>query len=200
MLRAIIVDDEELAGKRLQGLLAEHDEIEVCDTFMNPLDALKYVKAHPVDLAFLDISMPELGGIRLSSLLLQVNGDMDIVFVTGYDNYAVQAFDVSALDYLMKPVTGGRMAKTLEKVRRRHPIATVQPDEGVNHLGQGILTEREAKVLHLISNGLSNKDIADKLDISAETVKYHIKNLYRKFQVNNRVQVVIRAKESGILV
>lgn len=70
MRRAIIVDDEVLAGRRLQGLLAGYDEIEVCDPFVNPLDAYQYVKARPVDLAFLDISMPELGGMRLSHLLL----------------------------------------------------------------------------------------------------------------------------------
>lgn len=122
------------------------------------------------------------------------------MFVTGYDNYAVQAFDMSALDYLMKPVTAGRIAKTMEKVRRRHPIATVRPDEEEKLPGQGMVTEQEAKVLHLISNGLSNKEIAAQLDISVETVKYHIKNLYRKFAVNNRVQVVKHARESRILV
>jgi len=199
MLKAMIVDDEALAGKRLRSMLVQHGGIEVCETFLNPFDAYEYANTHPVEIAFLDISMPELNGMRLSSLLLQLNGDMDIVFVTGYDNYAVQAFDMSALDYLVKPVTEGRIAKTLEKIRRRHERPTVPPDADVQLTSQAMLTEREVRVLQFISNGLTNKEIADQLDISAETVKYHIKNLYKKFEVNNRVQVVKCAKESRIL-
>ncbi len=124
MLRAMIVDDEELSVKRLKKILSEKGEIEICGMFANPSEAYEFVKeGHPVDVAFLDISMPDINGLKLSDLLRQLDHSIDVVFVTGYDNYAIQAFDANALDYLLKPVTAERMGKTLSKIgkRRRHP-------------------------------------------------------------------------------
>jgi two-component system LytT family response regulator len=206
MLRAIIVDDEELSVERLKRILSESGEIEICHTFLNPLEAYEFVKANPIHVAFLDISMPEIDGMRLSSLLMDLDASIEVVFVTAYDDYAVQAFDMSALDYLMKPVTAQRMSKTLDKIIKRHRSAAVEPsmvflpdtpDEelSVNE----ILTEQEMKVLRLIADGLSNKEIVPRLNITGETVKFHIKNVYRKLGVNNRVRALQRARELRIL-
>ncbi|TMV47605.1 response regulator [Paenibacillus mesophilus] len=125
MLRAIIVDDEELSVKRLRRLLAESGEVEICGTFMSPTEAYQYAEANPIDVAFLDISMPEINGMRLSGLLLDLDASIDVVFVTGHDHYAVQAFDMDALDYLMKPVTPERLSRALDKLgrKRRSPAA-----------------------------------------------------------------------------
>jgi DNA-binding NarL/FixJ family response regulator len=200
MLQAIIVDDEKLSVKRLRSILSESGELEICRTFLNPLEAYEFAKAHPIHVAFLDISMPEINGMKLSSLLLELHPSMDIVFVTGHDDYAVQAFDISALDYLMKPVTGQRVSKTMDKIRKKHrPAAEENLREEVRG-DQEILTEQEARIVKLITVGLSNKEIATQLNISAETVKSHIKNLYRKLDVNNRVQALQRAKELNILI
>jgi two-component system LytT family response regulator len=205
MLRAIIVDDEELSVNRLKRILSESGEIEICHTFLNPLEAYEFVKKNAIHIAFLDISMPEIDGMRLSSLLLDLDASIDVVFVTAYDDYAVQAFDLSALDYLMKPVTSQRMTKTLDKIIKRHRSAAVEPSNEVlpktpeEELSyKEILTEQETKVLRLISEGLSNKEIALLLYITGETVKFHIKNVYKKLGVNNRVQALQRAKELRI--
>ncbi|WP_103105503.1 response regulator [Brevibacillus reuszeri] len=131
MLRAIIVDDEELSVKRLKKILSDNDLIDIRETFQNPLDAYEYAKNNKIDLAFLDISMPEINGMKLSSLLRESYRELDIVFVTGFDEYAVQAFDMSALDYLMKPVSALRMSKTLDKLRARHRIEKATPSLAV---------------------------------------------------------------------
>jgi two-component system LytT family response regulator len=206
MLRAIIVDDEELSVNRLKRILSGSAEIEICHTFLNPLEAYEFVKVNPIHIAFLDISMPEIDGMQLSSLMLDLDASIDVVFVTAYDDFAVQAFDMSALDYLMKPVTAQRMSKTLDKIIKRHRSAAVEPakevlpiapEEELSH--KEILTEQETKVLRLIVEGLSNKEIASLLYITSETVKFHIKNVYKKLGVNNRVQALQRAKELRIL-
>lgn len=127
MLRAIIVDDEELSVKRLKRILAESGEIGNCHTFQSPFEAYEYVKANPVDIAFLDISMPGLNGMKLSECLHELDDNLDIVFVTGYDEYAVKAFELSALDYLLKPVTAGRIAKMLEKLEKKHRRTDIKP-------------------------------------------------------------------------
>ncbi|MBB6671271.1 BTAD domain-containing putative transcriptional regulator [Cohnella nanjingensis] len=119
MIRAMIVDDEELSIMRLGRILAESREVEVCGTFQDPAEAYRYAGKHPVDVAFLDISMPKIDGMRLSDLLSDLNAGIATVFVTGYDEYAVEAFERSAVDYLMKPVTAERLGKTLSRLRGR---------------------------------------------------------------------------------
>jgi len=197
MLRALIVDDEELAVERIVMILSELGGVEIGHTSMNPRDAYEYAKSNPVHIAFLDIAMPEINGMRLSSLLLDLQPSLYVVFVTGYDHYAVQAFDLNALDYLMKPVSAQRMLKTLDKARERQehllPPQKGKAEEGIP--SHDHLTEQETKVLLLIAEGLANKEIAYGLNIASETVKTHIKNVYRKLGVNNRVQALQRGQE-----
>ncbi|MCY9665698.1 response regulator transcription factor [Paenibacillus alginolyticus] len=199
MLKAIIVDDEELSILRLKNILSVSGEIEICHTFLNPWEAYDYVKTNPIQLAFLDISMPEINGMKLSSLLHELDVSIDVIFVTGYDDYAVQAFDLSALDYLMKPVTEQRMSRTLDKILKKRLTAPAAIAMEIVRQDQEILTGQESRIVRLITAGLSNKEIANELNVSAETVKTHIKNVYRKLQVNNRVQALQRAKDLNII-
>lgn len=207
MLRAMIVDDEELSVKLLCELLSENKDIEICRTFLNPWNAYEYVKDNPIDIAFLDIAMPEMNGMKLSDLLHELDAAIDVVFITAYDDYAVQAFDVSALDYLMKPVIPQRMGKTLDKIRQRHLDRMTRPSLALGSLateeegapGREQLTEQERRIVQLLASGLSNKEIAGRLHIGAGTVKFHMKNVYQKLGVNNRVQALRRAIELEIL-
>lgn len=116
MLRAIIVDDEPLSVNRLKRLLEESGKIDICGTFLHPLDAIDYVRDSPIDIAFLDIFMPDMNGILLSGMLHKQDEAIGVVFVTGYDDYAIDAFEMSAIDYLLKPVTAQRLAITLSKL------------------------------------------------------------------------------------
>lgn len=127
MLRAMIVDDEEVSVRRLKRMLAESGRIITCHSFLNPVEAYSFVENNPIDVAFLDISMPEIDGMSLSRLIKNKDASIRIVFVTGYDEYAVQAFEVSALDYLLKPVTAKRLAQTLDKLDNAITVPTAKP-------------------------------------------------------------------------
>jgi len=122
LLTAIIVDDEGLSVQRLHRLLAESDEIGVCHTFLDPKEAYSFARENRVDVAFLDISMPEVDGMTLSSQLQALDESIRLVFVTGYSEYAVQAFDVRAVDYLLKPVTAARLNRTLDRIVRWNSV------------------------------------------------------------------------------
>lgn len=210
MLRTIIVDDEALSVRRLKRLLEESGEADVCEAFPGPKGVCDYVRANPVQAAFLDIAMPTENGMSLSARLHEIRPTLDIVFVTGYGEYAVDAFELNALDYLMKPVTEGRLSKTLARLKLKHGRAAAREEsaarEAVNagrladeSAEYEHLTEQELRVVRLIAEGLSNKQIADRLNIASETVKWHIKNSYRKLGVGNRVLLLHRAKERGLL-
>ncbi|MDR9857583.1 BTAD domain-containing putative transcriptional regulator [Paenibacillus sp. VCA1] len=136
MLRAMIVDDEELSQKRLRRILSESGTVEICAAFLDPLEAYEYVRTSPIDVVFLDISMPEMNGMKLSSLLAELDDSIDLVFVTGYDEYALQAFEVNALDYVLKPVTSERIRKTLNKIGKRRGYAPAESGIAV-HLFNG---------------------------------------------------------------
>ncbi|MFB9278574.1 response regulator [Cohnella cellulosilytica] len=128
MLRIIVVDDEELAAMRLMRILSERNEPSEAVMFLDPLEAYEYAKAHPVDVAFLDISMPDVNGMQLSKLLTDIQEKIKIVFVTGYDAYAVRAFELNVLDYIMKPITAERLDVTMKRLGTSHSeSAAVKP-------------------------------------------------------------------------
>lgn len=226
MPRAIIVDDEELSINRIKRLLAECDEIEICQTFLDPLEAYEYVKVNPVDIVFLDISMPELNGMHLSRYLKKHNDSIEIIFVTGYDEYAVEAFEVNALDYLLKPVTAQRVEITLEKIRKRfmnakfqgsarepeEPLLTVQMFDGLkiyrNDQKSELIKWRSPKTEELFAfllykKSVSREEIIDTLWGNFEPDKAW-KNLnstlyyIRKALSDNKNSTIVQASRSEI--
>ena len=113
-MRALIVDDERLARAELRRLLAVHPEIEIAGEAQNGEEALALIEKLAPALLFLDIQMPGLGGFEL---LERLEDMPQVIFTTAYDEYAIRAFEVNALDYLLKPIAPERLAAALAKVR-----------------------------------------------------------------------------------
>jgi two-component system LytT family response regulator len=119
MLKAIIVDNEAPAIDVLKILLEESGQVRVVGGFLKASDALDGLQLLQPDVAFLDIEMPEIDGLELAENILAVNGDVEIVFVTAYDQYALEAFRVNALDYLLKPLSRENVEKTVDRLLKR---------------------------------------------------------------------------------
>lgn len=115
-MRAMIVDDEELARQMLREFVLPHKEIEIVAECANGFEAVKAVTELKPDLVFLDIQMPKLNGFEVLEL---IGTDMAIVFVTAYDEYALRAFDIHAVDYLLKPFSSDRFETALQRVMQR---------------------------------------------------------------------------------
>lgn len=111
---ALIVDDEELARHVLRELLASHPEIQVLAECANGFEAVKAVAEHKPELIFLDVQMPKLNGFDVLEL---IGPDAAVIFVTAYDQYAMRAFDVHAVDYLLKPVGRERFEAALARAK-----------------------------------------------------------------------------------
>ena len=118
-IRAVVVDDEQLAREELCFLLGQIGAIEVVAQASNGLEALRMIEEEAPDLVMLDVQMPGLTGFEVARRLLRGGGDAQIVFVTAYDQYAIEAFEVNAVDYLLKPVEPSRLETTVDRVRRR---------------------------------------------------------------------------------
>jgi two-component system LytT family response regulator len=115
-IQAIIVDDEALARSIIREYLAEHPEIEILAECSNGFEAVKAVTELKPDLAFLDVQMPKLNGFEVLEL---IESDLVVVFITAYEQYAVRAFEVHAVDYLLKPFSKERFDEALDRAKEK---------------------------------------------------------------------------------
>ena len=115
MIRAYVLDDERLAVDRLRRLLDATGRVEIAGSATDPDEALAFLRAHDVDLLFLDIQMPGLTGFEL---LERLERDIAVIFTTAYDRYAIDAFTVNSIDYLLKPIERERLDRALDKAER----------------------------------------------------------------------------------
>lgn len=118
-LRVVVVDDEQLAREELMFLLSQVGGIEVIGQAGNGLEALRVIEEHTPDLVMLDVQMPGFTGFEVARRLLDKGVEAQLVFVTAYDQHAIEAFEVNAVDYLLKPVEVERLETAVERVRRR---------------------------------------------------------------------------------
>jgi two-component system, LytTR family, response regulator len=126
LLRVMVVDDEQLARDELCYQLEQLGGVEVVGQAGNGIEALATASRYEPDLIFLDIQMPGLSGFEVARRILEVEQPPALVFVTAFDQHAVEAFEINAVDYLLKPVESGRLAQALARARRR--LSFERPD------------------------------------------------------------------------
>ncbi|QFF98042.1 response regulator [Psychrobacillus glaciei] len=129
MLKAIMVDDEILAIELLEAMLKEIGGIKIIGKFSNPLEGLESLEALQPDILFLDIEMKEMNGIKLAEKIESLDFQADIVFVTAYDEYALEAFNVQAVDYILKPIEKSRLEKTVRRIGQRRKQPNLPPNK-----------------------------------------------------------------------
>jgi two-component system LytT family response regulator len=117
-LRVYLVDDEPLAIERLQRLLANYDGICIVGSATDPATALDYLNSESIDVLFLDIQMPVLNGF---DMLARLNAQPFVIFTTAYDEFALRAFEVNSIDYLVKPIEPEQLARAIKKLDRLRP-------------------------------------------------------------------------------
>jgi two-component system, LytTR family, response regulator len=125
VLRIVIVDDEPLARAVVREYASGNPDLEIVAECANGFDAVKAVAEHKPDLVLLDVQMPKLDGFEVLELL---GRDQAIVFITAYDQYALRAFEVHAVDYLLKPFSAERFQDAMARARERQRAKTVPPD------------------------------------------------------------------------
>lgn len=123
-MRAIIVDDESYCADYLEGLCEDIQGLRIIGKFENAMEARDFLSNNRVELAFLDIEMPGLSGIQAVEALREVCPGLAIIFVTGYENYAMDAFKLDAVSYLLKPCDSSELAHAIEKAARLIPLTS----------------------------------------------------------------------------
>ncbi|MGI4758673.1 MAG: LytR/AlgR family response regulator transcription factor [Janthinobacterium lividum] len=152
-LTAVIVDDEELARRELRYLLERAGGVEIVAEASNGIEAVQTIRREAPDAVFMDVQMPGLDGFAvLKQLMEKRTGRMpEVIFATAFDQYAVRAFEVNAIDYLLKPFEQNRVALALEKVRsRKADVSPANPDTGVDTVPLASAEERLESLLKLL--------------------------------------------------
>lgn len=146
LIRAIIIDDEQPAVDKMVNLLEESGVVEVKGAFTNSFAALKGIKNVPVDVVFLDIEMPDISGMELSKKILKIDENIAIVFTTAYSRYAVDAFRLDAMDYLLKPLDKTLLKETLDRIIQKKNIQVHMPRNLINCFGKFKVMNEGGKV------------------------------------------------------
>ena len=139
-MKALLVDDERLARAELTRLLDKFPEIEIVSEASNGEEAIELIEEHKPDLVFLDVQMPGMTGFEVLEHLHVVP---NIIFVTAYDEYALKAFEVNALDYVLKPIELSRLEKAIEKVNSKSPKDDAPANQELNHESQIFIKDGE---------------------------------------------------------
>jgi len=139
-MRALLVDDERLARAELTRLLDKFPEIEIVSEASNGEEAIGLIEEHKPDLVFLDVQMPGMTGFEVLEHLHVVP---NIIFVTAYDEYALKAFEVNALDYVLKPIELSRLEKAIEKVNSKSQKDDIKANHELNHESQIFIKDGE---------------------------------------------------------
>lgn len=208
-VKVVIADDHEVIRKGIANLLADSD-IKVVGAASNGDEAIRVAKKTKPDVVLLDVQMPGTDGLATLAKIRAEMPNVRCVIFTAYENptYVARAVAAGAHDYILKncsrselvsaitgaasgevPVRAGELRRVATTMANR--VATPDPDVP--------LTQRETQVLRHLALGLSNKEIAQSLTISVETVKEHVQNILRKISVADRTQAAVWAVRRGLV-
>jgi two-component system LytT family response regulator len=164
-INAIIIDDEERARNTLSSLLLNYcPEINVLATCSNVPDGVLAINKHKPDVVFLDIEMPDYNGFELLGFFREI--DFDIIFVTAYSEYAIKAFEISAVDYILKPIDIDQLKNSVEKLKQKKLHSQMQ--EQIELLKESYKGDDIRKIALSMSNGLTFVEVADIVLLEAD--------------------------------
>ena len=203
-VKVVLVDDHAVIRAGLQQLLAGTDDIEVVGTASNGAEALDVVRSIRPDVVLMDLQMPEVDGVAATRAIMAEDLGVDVLVLTSFSDSEriIAALDAGAVGYLLKDADPEDVLQGIRAVSRGE--SPIHPRAARALLGsragspQVQLTSRETEVLGLVREGLANKQIARRLDISERTVKAHLTSAFARIGVSDRTQAALWAERNGL--
>lgn len=220
VIKIVLIDDHNLFREGVKRILSFEPAFDVVAEADDGRDAKEIVEKYNPDIVLMDINMPETNGIEATKELLQNNPDLKVIILSIHDdeNYVTHALQSGAQGYLLKEMDTDSLMEAIKVVHDGgsylHPKVTHNLVQEYRRLAKNsqtrnsiadieyrkplhLLTKRECQVLQLLSEGQSNRKIAETLVISEKTVKNHVSNILQKMNVNDRTQAVVTAIRNG---
>ena len=209
-IRVLIVDDHTIVRKGIRALLAEIEGIEVVGEADNGQEAIAQAETLHPDVILMDLAMPKMDGIEAIRQIKASQPESRILVMTSFaaDDKVFPAIKAGALGYLLKESAPEDLVQAIRQIHRGesslHPTIARKVLQEITHPSDrpptpNPLTEREAEVLRLVAQGLSNQDIARKLNISDPTVRTHVSNIMGKLHLATRIQAALYALREGLV-
>ena len=212
-IRVLLADDHTLFRKGIRNILEEMPDVEVVGEAATGREAVEQACALVPDVILMDIKMPEITGIEATKQVLQENPHIGVILVTMFDDpeSAFAGMRAGARGYVLKEADPEELRRAVEAAQRGEvmlcPIIASRvlehfraaPSATAQQLPFEKLSERELEVLQRAADGLTNREIAERLFISEKTVKNHISNIFSKLNVNDRTQAILYALRQGLV-
>jgi DNA-binding NarL/FixJ family response regulator len=199
-IRILIVDDHPVVREGLTMIIESQADLKVVAEAGTGAEALALFEVHLPDITLMDLGLPDIHGIDVIKRLHERHPDARIIVLTTYlgDVQALRALQAGAAGYLLKATLRRDLLDTIRTVHagQRH-VQTEVASEIAHHAADHSLTQREIEVLKLIAKGCSNKLVADRLEITEDTVKGHVRNILEKLKANDRTHAVTIALHRG---
>lgn len=208
MITLYLIDDHSLVRLGLKKILSRFDDIKILSDFSSAAEALDQLDKVKPDLVLCDISLPEMDGIEFTKKAKNKHPDLKVIMLSSHKEefYVLKAVEAKADGFLHKDVLENELIEAIKRVHQggsfySQDISQIIINSFVNGDKPSIpqLSAREKEVLHFLVEGLSNKEIADKLFISSKTVDNHRANILKKLNLKNNVQLVRFALEHKLV-
>lgn len=210
LIKVLIADDHPLLLDGLCNILNKDDQIEITATAKNGLEVLDRLSEAEIDVAVLDINMPEFNGIETAKKIKRNFPHTKVIAVSSYVRYSYihRMLKNGALSYISKSTDTDILIKAIKKVNNGERFLTNEIQEilfsgedksNSNSDFLNKLTRREKEVLNLIAKELTSKEIAKELFLSEETIRSHRKNIFAKFEVKNVAGLIKKASDNGLI-
>lgn len=213
VIRILLVDDHVLFRKGIASLISPRKDMKIVGEASNGLEAVKVAKETVPDVILMDIHMPHCNGLEAVKIIKKEMPQVEVVMLTVSDNDEdlFQAIKNGAKGYLLKILEPQQLYEMLDKIRQGEaPLSGTMAARILQEFRQPLaseikrgpadeLTFREIEVLEEVVKGASNKEIADILNITENTVKIHLRNILEKLHVQNRIQAAVQAVREGLI-
>lgn len=199
-IRILIVDDHPVLREGLTAIIESQADLKVIGEAETGKDAIALFEKHLPDITLMDLGLPDIHGIDVIKRLRAAHTDARFIVLTTYlgDVQALRALQAGASGYLLKATLRRDLLDTIRAVHSgKRYVQTEVASDIAQHAADHALTEREIEVLKLIAQGCSNKLVADRLNISEDTVKGHVRNILEKLKANDRTHAVTIALHRG---
>lgn len=214
-IRVLIADDHQVVREGLSAILRTKEDIEVVGEVKDGTEAVEQARRLKPDVILMDISMPRMNGVEATRQIRREQPEIGVVVLTMYDdeNYIYDLVKAGATGYLLKDSDSSQIVKAIKTVARGesliHPSVASKILHEFTSMAQGKgqpvkkraqeLSDREVEVLKLVSDGKTNKEIANVLNLSEKTIKNHVRNIFHKLQVYDRTQAAIHGLRKGLI-
>lgn len=183
-----ILDDNKHVVKQIETLMSVYDGFKHAGSETSPEKAISFILSQKPDILFIDVEMPGMNGMDLASRVQKDGYSPQVIFVTAYEKYAIQAIRKAAFDFLLKPIDKSELDMVINRLEKLY----TSTDKTVDDELISLLTSREKEVFELLRYGMTSSDISLRLNISPETIYTYRRKIIKKLKLNSTREILIK--------